>query len=147
MVPSQFTDNFSGTSLDMGWYQLRTPYTRNFELARTHSSTPHRQSGVYLRPNVFGLDDRDTPAALLRKQKSLNMTFSAEMMPIKGPLTLRQTVGISAYLSEFQHQDVGVTGCANSTGTCIYTTLKMNDTTIVRLQSSSLTDENNLGTR
>ncbi|KAK4062348.1 CAZyme family GH43 [Trichoderma harzianum] len=114
-----FVDNFSSQKLDSEWYQLRTPYTRNFKV--------HKGS-IELRPNVFSLSDRDTPAALLRKQKSLNMTFSAELLGFNKTLGPKNQVGISSYLSEFQHQDIGVTACANTTGLCIYTELWQNQT-------------------
>lgn len=131
MVPDTFIDTFSSHSLDPSWYQLRTPYTKNYRFKKSthHKSGGH--SGLILNPNVFGLSDRDTPAALLRKQTSLNMTFSATLFSTAEPLNTRQSVGVSAYLSEFQHEDIGVTGCANSTGVCIFTTLIMNDTTTV----------------
>ncbi|KAH6971168.1 glycosyl hydrolase [Ilyonectria sp. MPI-CAGE-AT-0026] len=118
-TPPKWTDNFSGHNLDPSWYQLRTPYTNNYEL---------KQGRLVLKPNVFGLSDRDTPAALLRKQKSLNMTWSAELSSFKGILGPRNKLGISTYLSEFQHQDIGIRGCVNQTGMCIYTELNKNGT-------------------
>ena len=119
---STLEDNFSARVLNTDWYQLRTPYTSNFELTR---------QGLVLHPNVFGLSDRDVPAALLRKQKSLNMTFSATLLGAKTYLGPYQTIGISAYLSEFQHQDIGVRGCINGTGMCLYTQLWRNQTSQV----------------
>lgn len=136
-VLKPFVDDFSGHELDANWYQLRIPYTKNYHLAQSNHGMSSKRRGLVLNPNVFGLDDRDTPSALLRKQKSLNMTFSATLLPTAGPLNTRQSVGISAYLSELQHQDIGVSGCVNSTGLCIYTRLMMNDTKTV---SPSLRD-------
>ncbi|RYP60212.1 hypothetical protein DL770_010041 [Monosporascus sp. CRB-9-2] len=37
--------------------------------------------GVILISNVYNLGDRDMPAAPIRKQTSLNMTFSATLLP------------------------------------------------------------------
>ncbi|RMJ16104.1 hypothetical protein CDV36_004224 [Fusarium kuroshium] len=111
--------NFSTKKLDPSWYQLRTPYTKNYDL---------KKGRLVLKPNVFGLSDRDTPAALLRKQKSLNMTWSAELSSFRGNLGPRNRIGISSYLSEFQHQDIGIRGCVNQTGMCIYTELNKNGT-------------------
>ncbi|UKZ78969.1 hypothetical protein TrVFT333_006718 [Trichoderma virens FT-333] len=118
-ISDPFVEDFSRQKMDPGWYQLRTPYTKNFNV---------RRGSLELRPNVFSLSDRDTPAALLRKQKSLNMTFSAELLGFSGTLGPRNQVGISSYLSEFQHQDIGVTACANATGLCLYTELRQNQT-------------------
>lgn len=92
-------------------------------------------NGITFKPNVFGLSDRDTPAAILRKQTSLNMTFSAQLLPTKSGLGYGETVGISAYLSELQHQDIAVSGCVNSTGMCIFTRLTTNSTLQVLVQS------------
>ncbi|KAE8403409.1 glycosyl hydrolase [Aspergillus pseudonomiae] len=115
-----WVDRFDGSVLGNGWYQLRTPYTENVVL--------QDQRGVVFRPNVYSLSERDVPAAILRKQTSLNMTFSAELLPIMSDLRRGETVGISVYLSEFQHQDLGVRGCVDGTGMCVYTQLLRNTT-------------------
>lgn len=131
----RYVDDFQSQELDSSWLQLRVPYTKNFELVP--------RKGLRLYPNVFGLSDRDVPAALLRKQKSLNMTFSARLTDFAKPLGLRQSVGISAYLSELQHQDIYIQGCANTTGNCLCTSLIRNgsvsvsDLTNVKLQSDN----------
>ncbi|KAL4734578.1 glycosyl hydrolase [Aspergillus similis] len=122
-IPSPFVDTFSKSKLDPSWYQLRTPYAKTYTLRDRGPS-----KGLHLHPNVFSLSERDVPAAVLRKQTSLNMTFSATLLPIKGSLGLRQTIGISAYLSELQHQDIGLSGCAQQKGLCIYTLLLNNGT-------------------
>jgi hypothetical protein len=129
--PKQFTDNFDRATLDPSWYQLRIPYTHNFLLKRNGAN------GITFIPNVFSLSDRDTPAAILRKQNSLNMTFSAQLLPTKSGLGYGETVGISAYLSELQHQDIAVSGCVNSTGMCIFTRLMKNSTIEVMVQFQS----------
>ena len=137
--PAPFKDDFSQGALDPSWYQLRVPYTDNYEIGipTCHDTTQKwcgatTQSGITFAPNVFGLSDRDVPAAILRKQKSLNMTFSATLLPTTGSsLGILQSVGISVYLSEFEHQDIGIRGCVNETGMCIYTSLIMNTTAIV----------------
>ncbi|VUC35198.1 unnamed protein product [Clonostachys rosea] len=118
-VPEPWVDDFSRPTLRPEWYQLRTPYTKNYEILN---------DGLFLHPNVFNLDDRDVPAALLKKQTSLNMSFSAELLGFKGELGPRNKVGISAYLSEFQHQDIGLGGCINATGMCLYAETRMNNT-------------------
>ncbi|KAE8168249.1 glycosyl hydrolase [Aspergillus tamarii] len=123
-TPETWVDRFGESTLENGWYQLRTPYTENFVLGE--------KGGIVFRPNVYSLSDRDVPAAILRKQTSLNMTFHAELLPIMSNLGRSETVGISVYLSEFQHQDIGVRGCTNGngngTGMCVYTQLMRNGT-------------------
>ena len=123
-TPETWVDRFGESTLENGWYQLRTPYTENFVLGE--------KGGIVFRPNVYSLSDRDVPAAILRKQTSLNMTFHAELLPIMSNLGRSETVGISVYLSEFQHQDIGVRGCTNGngngTGMCAYTQLMRNGT-------------------
>lgn len=127
--PAAFRDTFRSNAIDPSWYQLRTPYTKNYKTGT------HRNGGIIFTPNVFSLSERDTPAAILRKQKSLNMTFSASLLPTTKPLGYLQSIGISAYLSEFQHQDIGVRGCLNQTGVCLYSTLFVNGTSTVRNQT------------
>lgn len=150
-VPKPFVDDFSVNELNAGWYQLRTPYTKNYHVGtgKSHSHGNHGNhsaatSGLYLKPNVYGLSDRDTPAALLRKQISLNMTFSATLIATDKGLGQRQTIGVSIYLSEFQHADIGVTGCANHTGVCMYMSLYVNKTTTVSLLIPLLCDYDEL---
>jgi hypothetical protein len=60
------------------------------------------------------------------------MTFSATLLPTtNGTLGYLQSIGISSYLSEFQHQDIGIRGCAYNTGLCFYSSLLMNGTSLV----------------
>lgn len=136
-VPQPFHDTFDKPALDPSWYQLRTPYAPTYELPKKHERRSGDRAGIRLKPNLFTLSQRDTPAAILRKQKSLNMTLSARLLPIDHPLGLRQTVGVSAYLSELQHQDIGLKGCVNNTGLCVYTEFMKNDTVEVRTNPDS----------
>lgn len=130
-VPAPWVDDFSKTKLHPEWYQLRTQYTETYKVLNGR---------MVFRPNVSSLSERDTPAAILRKQKSLNMTFSAEVLGFEGNLGPRNRVGISAYLSELQHQDIGLRGCVNATGMCLYTETRRNGTIDVGLYFSSLMD-------
>ncbi|KXH68037.1 beta-xylosidase [Colletotrichum salicis] len=125
---AKWVDEFTGRELGIGWYQQRTPYTENFRLKGTNGGGLGKRviandSGIVFNPNVFTLGDRDTAAAVLRKQTSLNMTFSARLLSTSAGLGPRQSVGIASYLSEVNHQDIGVRGCWNTTGLCLYTDL------------------------
>ncbi|KAL2882650.1 hypothetical protein SGCOL_001854 [Colletotrichum sp. CLE4] len=79
-TPVPWMDDFSGKELDPSWYQLRTPYVKSYDIYNGR---------LVFKPNVFGLSDRDHPAAVLRKQTSLNMTFSAELLGFEGLLGQR----------------------------------------------------------
>ncbi|KZL80664.1 xylan -beta-xylosidase [Colletotrichum incanum] len=68
-TPAPWTDDFSGKELDPSWSLLRTPYATTYDIYNGR---------LVFRPSVFGLGDREHPAAVLRKQTSLNMTFSAD---------------------------------------------------------------------
>ncbi|KAJ4253992.1 hypothetical protein NW762_010395 [Fusarium torreyae] len=111
--PKPYEDNFEGPELDLSWYQLRSPYTKDYRLKSDGE-------GLVLRPNVFTLSDRDTPSALFRKQKSINMTFTATLLSTSKGLGPYESVGISAFSKEMDHQDIGLRGCANATGMCIF---------------------------
>ncbi|CAJ2513052.1 Uu.00g011710.m01.CDS01 [Anthostomella pinea] len=119
-----FEDNFEGSELGLSWYQLRSPYTVNYKLgstlARNQEGAGAGSGGVTLVPNVFTLSDHDTPAAILRKQISTNMTFSAALLPTSNGLGPYQSVGISAYVSAENHQDIGLRGCASVPGMCAF---------------------------
>ncbi|KAF3008318.1 hypothetical protein E8E14_006889 [Neopestalotiopsis sp. 37M] len=123
--PPAYEDLFEGEELDSGWYQVRSPYTLNYRLkgvsqADIVSYAANSSAGVVLLPNAYTLSDRDTPSAILRKQKSLNMTFTATLSPIGEGLGPFQSVGVTAYVSDQNHHDIGVRGCANTTGLCIF---------------------------
>ncbi|KAL3484216.1 glycosyl hydrolase [Aspergillus germanicus] len=138
-IPSPFVNTFGKPKLDPSWYTLRTPYSKMYTVGRRAGS-----KGLILHPNVFSLSERDVPAAVLRKQTSLNMKFSAMLLPVKGGLGSRQTIGISAYLSELQHQDIGLAGCAEQRGLCVYTTLINNGTSKHAEYPLNMTKVNNL---
>lgn len=132
------THKFSTDLAGECWYTLRTPYTpiysvqkqgftRNVDSANASHEGATRGE-LILHPNVFGLSDRDVPAAVLRKQTSLNMTFSAQTLPLPDSLRPGATIGISAYLSELVHHDVGISGCRNASSLCVYTSLARNGT-------------------
>ncbi|RSL81765.1 hypothetical protein CEP52_017130 [Fusarium oligoseptatum] len=117
--PKSYEDCFEDSELRASWYQLRSPYSKTYRLKS-------KGKGVVLLPNVYTLSDRDTPSAILRKQQSVNMTFSATLLPTKKGLGPYQSVGLSAYSSELAHQDLGVRGCAHSTGLCIFVDITTN---------------------
>lgn len=124
-TPAPWVDGFPGKELDPSWYQLRTPYVKSYDVY---------DGRLVFKPNVFGLSDRDHPAAVLRKQTSLNMTFSAELLGFEGVLGQKMRVGLSSYLSEFQHQDIGVKGCNGGIGgMCLYTEVRRNGTVDVSI--------------
>lgn len=137
----RFHDKFDGPTLDPSWYNRLMPYTENYHLASSTNSTygHGHSSGLILHPNVFSLSSRDVAASVFHKQTSLNMTFSARLLPLpkcedgSSPLGYKQTIGISAFLSELQHQDIGVRGCPEAEDggeglLCIYTTTMKNET-------------------
>ena len=140
--PNEVSHHFQGDLQAKGWYNLRTPYVPVYsqgsragcgfsaEMERRMDAMADNtsDSGLILCPNVYTLSDRDVPAAILRKQTSLNMTFSARTLGLPQELPDRGAIGISAYLSESVHHDIGVSNCANSTGLCVYTLLYRNGT-------------------
>lgn len=140
--PPPFEEKFEGKELAPYWYQLRTPYTKNYQLGAETGDG----AGLILVPNVYTLSDRDSPAAVLRKQISVNMTFTATLLPTDKALGPWESVGISAYTTEANHQDIGLRGCANATGMCLFTDSTINgpgpgvrpNTTELRLNISEI---------
>jgi beta-xylosidase len=116
---SPFEDHFTGSVLGKSWYQLRSPYTKNIQVNFPNDGQGACNGSVTFKPNVFTLGDRDSPAAILRKQTSVNMTFVATLLPTDKSLGSDQSVGVSVYSSERTHQLLNVRGCTNSTGQCI----------------------------
>lgn len=121
--------DFSTDMHSDGWYTLRSPYTRTYTQGSVSSGKScSNGAGLYFHPNVFNLNDRDTPATIFHKQTSLNMTFSATVMPIPDNLRPGAAVGISAYLSELVHHDIAVSACRNTTDLCVYSLFWRNGT-------------------
>jgi len=111
--PLTWRDDFDGGLVDKSYYYLRTPYKdfKDFE------SNPGK---LRIRGNVYTLSDRETPAALLRKQTDINPTFSTEISAFS-PDSWRQEAGASVYLSIHYHNEVAI-GYSNETGKrCIVT--------------------------
>ncbi|TID04989.1 Non-reducing end alpha-L-arabinofuranosidase BoGH43A [Colletotrichum higginsianum] len=105
--PRVWRDDFEGGLVDKSYYYLRTPYKdfKDFE------SSPGK---LRIRGNVYTLNDRETPAALLRKQANINTTFSTEVSAF-GPDSSRQEAGASVYLSIHYHDEIAIT-YSNETG-------------------------------
>ena len=104
--PKKWRDDFEGRLADKNYYTLRTPY-------KTFHSLTARPGYLRLTPNIYDLSQRETPAALLRKQSDVNVTFSTSV-EFK-PKSWRHEAGISAYLSIHYHHDIAVT-ISNVTG-------------------------------
>ncbi|OLN97922.1 Non-reducing end alpha-L-arabinofuranosidase BoGH43A 4 [Colletotrichum chlorophyti] len=113
-VRAPWTDRFSGPELNKSWYQIRTPYTNNYDIYNGR---------LVFRPSVFGLSVGDTPTAVFRKQTSLNMAFSTELLGSKG------CWGRGIWL----HEDFGVRECVNVTGNFLYSEARQNGTVDVSL--------------
>lgn len=129
--PAAREESFNKSKLDDSWYQLRSPYSRNYFLtsdAAYQRNANETTGGLIFEPNVYTLSDRDTPAAILPKQTSINMTFTATLLPTKKGLGPFQSVGVSVYSHEGAHQDIGVRGCVNMTGQCIFVDSTINAT-------------------
>lgn len=105
--PSTWRDDFEGKLVDKSYYTLRTPY-KDF---KDFTSKPGH---LGLRGNVYTLSDRETPAAIMRKQVDHNTTFSAALTSFE-PSTWRQEAGATIYLSVHYHDEIGVT-ISNNTG-------------------------------
>ncbi|RPA90557.1 Arabinanase/levansucrase/invertase [Choiromyces venosus 120613-1] len=126
-LPPTFLNTFNSTSLRSDYYQIRIPYMKDYEVTGGFGGLP----ALKLNPNIYTLSNRDVPAALIRKQKSLNMTLSAKVTRMKPLKSLLQEIGIGIYLSEFQHQDIAIKKCPGNitvSDTCIYTQITRNTT-------------------
>lgn len=99
--PRVWRDDFDGRLADKQYYYLRTP-CKDF---KDFQSSPGK---LGVKGNIFTLSDRDTPAALLRKQVHHNTTFSTEITMFK-PENNRQEAGVTVYLSTYYHNEVAIT--------------------------------------
>ncbi|KAJ0165332.1 Non-reducing end alpha-L-arabinofuranosidase BoGH43A [Colletotrichum tanaceti] len=112
--PRVWRDDFEGGGLaDKSYYHLRAPYKDFTDL----ESSPGR---LRVRGNAYALGDRETPAALLRKQVDVNTTFSTEVAAFS-PDSSRQEAGAGVYLSIHYHDEIAVTYSDATGRRCIVT--------------------------
>lgn len=97
--PAVFRDEFKGKLADKEYYTARTPY-------KTFYSLTARPGYLTLRGNPYGLTDRETPAALFRKQTAVRQMFSTEL--VFRPETSAQEAGITIYLSIHFHNTIAI---------------------------------------
>lgn len=109
--PAIWVDNFNtGTSLGLGWYQLRTPIKNDYTLS---------ESKGYFRVygNAYNLTQPVTPSLYLRKQTSLNTVFSTQLdFTPKKIVNATSEAGVVLWLNEASHQSLGVTLCSDGLG-------------------------------
>ncbi|KAF7361476.1 hypothetical protein MSAN_01180900 [Mycena sanguinolenta] len=99
-----YLNDFVSTSLDLGFYFLRTPY-------KTFYSLTARPGFLRMNANSFALGDRDNPALLLRKQTSYEETFETQMD--FAPQTNLTEAGVTIFYSDLLHNDIAVVGDGN----------------------------------
>ena len=101
--PKLWRDDFNGRLADRNYYNIRTPMKDPLDLTS-------RPGFARVRGNPYTLSQRSSPAALLRKQADVNVTFSTELTSYDPDPThpLRQEAGASIYLNDFFHNDIGV---------------------------------------
>lgn len=107
---STFCDDFSTSSsstFDNSYYFLRTPY-------KPFHSLTTRPGFLRLLANAYALGDRDSPALILRKQRSYAERFETalDFMP-NSNLT---EAGATVFYGDFAHNDIGVMGGADGDG-------------------------------
>lgn len=98
--PKLWRDDFNGKLKDKGYYTARTPY-------KTFYSLDARPGYLRVRGNPYTLNDRETPAALFRKQVDLETVWSAELD--FQPTNERHEAGATIYLSIHYHNEVALT--------------------------------------
>lgn len=105
--PQLWRDDFTGHTLkDKGYYTARTPY-------KPFHSLDARPGWLRLRGNPYTLSDRETPAALFRKQVDLETVWSTELD--FQPTAARHEAGATIYLSIWYHNEIAVTLHPNDT--------------------------------
>ena len=105
---SDFYDDFTSETLDISYYFLRTPY-------KTFYSLTARPGFLRLNGNSYAVGDRDNPALLLRKQTSYEETFETVLDGFT-PATNLTEAGATIFYGDFAHNDIAVTGSADSSG-------------------------------
>jgi beta-xylosidase len=98
--PKVWRDDFSGKLADKAYYTARTPY-------RSLYSLTERPGYLRLRGNAYTLSDRETPAALFRKQVDFDVVWSTEVD--FHPTNDRHEAGATIYLSIHYHNEVAIT--------------------------------------
>ncbi|KAI5803985.1 glycosyl hydrolase [Peziza echinospora] len=98
--PRIWRDDFVDELKDKGYYTLRTPYKKAWDLES-------RPGWLRLKGNVYTLSDRETPAGLFRKQVDLNTIISTEIEFY--PTAKNQEAGLTLYLNLHYHNEIAIT--------------------------------------
>jgi beta-xylosidase len=111
--PKKWRDDFSGGKLaDKAYYFARTPY-------KAFHNLEARPGFLRLHGNPYTLSDRETPAALFRKQVDLETVWMTELD--FHPKTIYHEAGASVYLSVWFHNEIAVTVHPNNTAQRVVT--------------------------
>jgi beta-xylosidase len=97
--PKLWRDDFTHALADKGYYTQRTPY-------KPFTNMTARPGWLRLRGNPYTLSDRDTPAALFRKQVDLETVWSTALDFF--PTSPRHEAGATIFLSIWYHNEIAV---------------------------------------
>ncbi|KAI4722794.1 hypothetical protein E4T48_00861 [Aureobasidium sp. EXF-10727] len=104
-------DDFSGSSLRLGWEFRGTPSRRWWRV---------EDNSLVLRGTTATLSDLDNVALVLRKQDALFYTFGVDM--VFNPTLPTHEAGIVAWVNDHYHNTVSVVLCRDDTNsTCLKT--------------------------
>lgn len=97
--PQSWRDDFNSSTLQLGWYHLRTPLKKDYSL----SESPGRMS---LYGNAYRIDSAECPSMLLQKQTSFSGEWKTSLSFV--PTEVGHEAGTAIWWSQYAHASIGL---------------------------------------
>jgi beta-xylosidase len=97
--PQVWRDEFQDSTLQLGWYHLRTPLKKDYSLSE-------RPGSLSLYGNAYRIDDFECPSMLLRKQTGFSGDWRVKF--IFAPKEAGHEAGTAIWWSQFAYASIGL---------------------------------------
>ncbi|KAJ6111551.1 hypothetical protein N7523_007612 [Penicillium sp. IBT 18751x] len=97
--PQIWRDDFSASTLQLGWYHLRTPLKREYSLTE-------RPGSLCIYGNAYRIDSSECPSMLLRKQSGFSGDWKVRLE--FAPTEAGHEAGAAIWWSQFAHASIGL---------------------------------------
>jgi beta-xylosidase len=97
--PKVWRDDFHGSTLQLGWYHLRTPLKKDYSLSE-------RPGYLSLYGNAYRIDDSECPSMLLQKQTGFSGDWRVKLN--FAPTEAGHEVGTAIWWSQFAYASIGL---------------------------------------
>lgn len=97
--PQVWRDDFQDSTLQLGWYHLRTPLKKDYSLT-------DRPGSLSLYGNAYRIDDSECPSMLLQKQTGFSGEWRVKFQ--FAPIEAGHEAGTAIWWSQFAYASIGL---------------------------------------